>query len=203
MRALIIHTVVYVVVMALLTGAWLLTTGSSAELELVRDDPAQGVKDGFWPLLVGALWGGALVIHAAAWLTTLLPGGRRRKRKATHSHGPRPPATPPTPALSDIPVVGADLAKDAARAAIGLVESFAGRSASRPSTPASATPGRRWVVVMFTDLVDSTRLAERLGDTTWHEVLANHRQLVRGRRPPPRRGGRHPGRRVPRPLRHP
>ena len=32
---------------------------------------------------------------------------------------------------------------------------------------------------MFTDLVGSTGLAESLGDATWHEMLANHRQLVR------------------------
>ena len=71
-------------------------------------------------------------------------------------------------------------AKEAARAAIGLVESLAGRAASRPSKPSVATPGREWVVVMFTDLVDSTRLAESLGDTMWHEMLASHRELVRG-----------------------
>jgi class 3 adenylate cyclase len=33
---------------------------------------------------------------------------------------------------------------------------------------------------MFTDLVGSTGLAENLGDATWHEMLASHRQLVRG-----------------------
>jgi class 3 adenylate cyclase len=72
-----------------------------------------------------------------------------------------------------------DFGKQAAQAAIGLVESLTGRVASRPSNPATTTPGREWVAVMFTDLVGSTGLAESLGDTTWHEVLADHRALVR------------------------
>ncbi len=183
MRGLFIHTVVYAVVMLLLVGAWLLTTGSTAELELVRDDPLQGVKDGFWPLLVGAAWGGALVIHAAVWVGTLLPRSRRRGNKGGQRHHAEAPATghghrgPPAP---DAPGPRADIAKDAARAAIGLVESLAGRAASRPSKPVTPVAGRQWVVVMFTDLVESTRLAESLGDTTWHEILASHRQLVRG-----------------------
>jgi class 3 adenylate cyclase len=181
MRGLFIHTVVYAVVTSLLVGAWLLTTGSSAELELVQDDPIQGVKDGFWPLLVAAAWGGALVIHAAVWVATLLPGSRRREKTRGHHDGepPTPRQKGPGASAPMAAAPGADLAKDAARAAIGLVESLAGRAASRPSTPVTPVAGRQWVVVMFTDLVESTRLAERLGDTTWHEMLASHRQLVR------------------------
>jgi class 3 adenylate cyclase len=33
---------------------------------------------------------------------------------------------------------------------------------------------------MFTDLVSSTELAEQLGDSAWHSMLAEHRSLVRG-----------------------
>jgi class 3 adenylate cyclase len=73
----------------------------------------------------------------------------------------------------------ADLGKQAAQAAIGLVETLAGRAAHRPSKPPTMVPGRQWVAVMFTDLVGSTGLAESLGDATWHEVLAQHRQHVR------------------------
>lgn len=172
MRGLYNHAVVYAVVNALLVGVWLLTTGSTAELAEVQGDPLQAVKDGFWPLIVGVAWGGALVIHAASWVGSLLPGGRRRRRRHHEPpHHPHPPA-------SEAP--NGDLAKEAARAAIGLVESLAGRAASRPTTPIKVAPGRQWVVVMFTDLVASTELAERLGDATWHEILAHHRQLVRG-----------------------
>lgn len=172
MRGVYIHVVVYAVVNALLVGVWLLTTGSTAELADVQADPLQAVKDGFWPLIVGAAWGGVLVIHAAAWVGSLLPGGRRRERRPQDlPHHPHPPASA---------APNGELAKEAARAAIGLVESLAGRAASRPTTPIKVAPGRQWVVVMFTDLVASTELAERLGDATWHEILANHRQLVRG-----------------------
>lgn len=177
MRGLFIHTVVAAVVCALLVGAWLLTSGSTAELSDVQDDPLQAVRDGFWPLIVGAAWAGVLVIHAAAWVGSLLPGSRRHRDRARRERG-HAPHVPPVPALPGLPP-NADLAKDAARAAIGLVESLAGRAASRPSKPVTATPGRQWVVVMFTDLVGSTRLAESLGDATWHELLASHRRLVR------------------------
>jgi class 3 adenylate cyclase len=189
MRGLFIHIVVFAVVNALCVGAWLLTTGSTEELRLVQNDPLYHAQHGFWPLIVGAIWGGALVIHAAVWMGSLLPSGSKgRSRKAARHevydkpHQPRagrhrspvPPAPPATGAPPNV-----DLAKDAARAAIGLVESLAGRAASRPSKPATSTPGRQWVAVMFTDLVGSTGLAESLGDATWHEMLTTHRQLVR------------------------
>jgi len=51
-----------------------------------------------------------------------------------------------------------------------------------PHTPAivhDATPKRRWVVVMFTDICDSTSENERLGDDAWHEVLTQYRAVVR------------------------
>jgi class 3 adenylate cyclase len=183
MRGLFIHTVVFAVVNALLIGAWLLTSGSTTELSNVQADPLFAVRQGFWPLVVGAIWAGALVIHAGVWMGSLLPGSRRRRhRRIAHHDRPRAwqppqPLQPPQPPQPGQP--STDFAKDAARAAIGLVESLAGRAASRPTKPASSTPGRQWVAVMFTDLVGSTGLAESLGDTTWHEMLASHRQLVR------------------------
>jgi class 3 adenylate cyclase len=183
MRGLFIHTIVFAVVNALLVGAWLLTTGSTTELSHVQDDPLYAVQHGFWPLVVAAVWGGALVIHAGVWIGTLLPGGRRKRhykleQRARH-HRPQFPQPPQPPRPPQPGQPSTDFAKDAARAAIGLVESLAGRAASRPSTPATSTPGRQWVAVMFTDLVGSTGLAEDLGDTTWHEMLASHRQVVR------------------------
>ena len=181
MRGLFIHTVVYAVINALLVGVWLLTTGSTTELSHVQDDPLQAVKNGFWPLIVIAAWGGAIVIHLAVYLA-LLPGRghRRREREQRRHHRRLPPPVPPMPAAPGAPgAPGADFGKQAAQAAIGLVESLTGRVASRPSKPPTAAPGRQWVAVMFTDLVGSTGLAESLGDATWHEMLANHRRDVR------------------------
>jgi class 3 adenylate cyclase len=193
MRGLFIHVVVFAVVNALLVGAWLLFTGSTEELALVRDDPLYHARHGFWPLIVGSVWAGALVIHAGVWLASGLPGGKRAQRRREQRHKlykqmekrhrerhtlPPRPERPSKPSAPGAPP-NVDLAKDAARAAIGLVESLAGRAASRPSTPVTSTPGRQWVAVMFTDLVGSTGLAESLGDASWHEILASHRQLVR------------------------
>lgn len=51
-----------------------------------------------------------------------------------------------------------------------------------PASPAlarDATPTRRWLVVMFTDVCDSTALNERLGDDVWHGVLSGYRDVVR------------------------
>lgn len=39
--------------------------------------------------------------------------------------------------------------------------------------------GRVLATLLFTDLVDSTVTAERLGDVAWRELLASHYQLVR------------------------
>jgi class 3 adenylate cyclase len=198
MRGLFVHTVVYAVINALLVGVWLLTIGSTAELSNVQADPIQGIRDGFWPGIVMAVWGGALIIHAAVVVGSLLPGSKRarqrkaarrearhelvkravehdrQKRRARDQRGrpPLPPRPPDPPPMSDI-------GKHAAQAAIGLVESLTGRTASRPSKPPATVPGRQWVAVMFTDLVGSTGLAEQLGDATWHELLATHRQHVR------------------------
>jgi class 3 adenylate cyclase len=48
----------------------------------------------------------------------------------------------------------------------------------KKAAPAAAS-GRHWVAVMFTDIVDSTRLNHQLGDDTWAEVLTAHRATVR------------------------
>lgn len=51
-----------------------------------------------------------------------------------------------------------------------------------PQTPAlvhDAGPHRRWIVVMFTDICDSTAHNERLGDEVWHALLARYRDVVR------------------------
>jgi class 3 adenylate cyclase len=174
---LFVHVVFYAVINALLVGVWLLTTGSTVELSHVQDDPVLAVRNGFWPLIVMAAWGGALIIHLGIVIALLLPGGRRsRAKRDRHHHAPPVPPVPPATAR---PAANGDFGKQAAQAAIGLVETLTGKVESRPSSTAPAAPGRHWVAVMFTDLVGSTSLAERLGDSTWHEVLATHRSLVR------------------------
>jgi DNA-binding response OmpR family regulator len=45
---------------------------------------------------------------------------------------------------------------------------------------ADATPDRSLRTILVTDIVDSTRTAERLGDRAWNELLRAHEQAVRG-----------------------
>jgi class 3 adenylate cyclase len=42
-----------------------------------------------------------------------------------------------------------------------------------------ADPDRMLATVVFTDIVDSTRLASELGDRRWHRMLEQHNQVVR------------------------
>src|SRR2546423_12058833 len=86
MRGLFVHAVVYAVINALLVGVWLLTTGSTTELSHVQDDPILAIKNGFWPLIVIAAWGGALVIHASVFVRSLLPGSQRAMARRQKRH---------------------------------------------------------------------------------------------------------------------
>jgi class 3 adenylate cyclase len=38
---------------------------------------------------------------------------------------------------------------------------------------------RQLTTVLFTDIVGSTQFAAELGDTSWHELLARHHEIVR------------------------
>jgi class 3 adenylate cyclase len=51
----------------------------------------------------------------------------------------------------------------------------AGAFARAPDDP----DDRRLGSILFTDIVDSTRQLERLGDRRWHELLAEHNRLLR------------------------
>ena len=44
-------------------------------------------------------------------------------------------------------------------------------------TTAAATAGRRFAVLLFTDMVDSTELASEIGDARWRQVLDEHDAL--------------------------
>lgn len=108
-----------------------------------------GTENDFWPIWPIVTWGAAVAIHAGAVLGPDLV----RRRASENESGDR--------AASQAPVV--------------KVSSTLGTSAQ----PRSEAPGRRWVAVMFTDIVGSTSLNEALGDAEWHRLLASHRSLVR------------------------
>ena len=54
-----------------------------------------------------------------------------------------------------------------------------GRRTLPPVTRAHRRPDRYLTTVLFTDIVDSTRLASELGDRRWRELLEQHHELVR------------------------
>jgi class 3 adenylate cyclase len=173
MRGLLIHAVVFGVVNALLVAVWLVTTGSTDILNDAQADPLGAFRDGMWPLAVIVSWGGGLVIHAAVVVTSL--PARVLRRKVTPPSIPAPPANPAEPQHGHTTHVGHDVAQQAIRAAFGLVENLS----SRGGKASPQEPHRPWITAMFTDLVGSTILAERLGDAAWHKLLAEHRALVR------------------------
>ncbi|MGH2546677.1 MAG: adenylate/guanylate cyclase domain-containing protein [Actinomycetota bacterium] len=45
--------------------------------------------------------------------------------------------------------------------------------------PRGGMRGRRLVTLLFTDIVDSTRIASELGDATWRELLSRHYEAAR------------------------
>jgi class 3 adenylate cyclase len=108
-----------------------------------------GSADSFWPIWLIVTWGTALVIHAGAVVGPELVSRR--------SPGP----------------AGVD--RSTSQAPVVAVSKTVGSGAhGHPGAP-----GRRWVAVMFTDIVGSTGLNEALGDAEWHRLLASHRSLVR------------------------
>ena len=188
MVGLLSHTVVFAAVNSFLIAVWLLTTGSTDDLRAVWDDFTQADKLGFWPIWVILPWATALVIHAGtvlAWLATGGPLRRRRRRQRREAarlerHRQQPAygvvgAPSPTATIPPMPRFGAVGARPVH---------------TKPTGPAPATAEdddtdtilsrveRRWVTVMFTDIVNSTSLNEALGDDAWHAILARHRRLV-------------------------
>jgi class 3 adenylate cyclase len=68
--------------------------------------------------------------------------------------------------------------REAKRDAVGPVTPS---PSSAPSGPAPSAPpaARKWVTVMFSDIADSTKLNEELGDDEYHGVLRRVRTIVR------------------------
>ncbi len=74
------------------------------------------------------------------------------------------------------------------RKAAAASDASVASTADHPRRRASDRSARHWVAVMFTDLVDSTRLTAEVGDEAWAAELKAHRDFVRGKLD--RHGGR-------------
>ncbi|MGI8796257.1 MAG: adenylate/guanylate cyclase domain-containing protein [Acidimicrobiia bacterium] len=162
----VIHLVTYVAVCGFLVCLWAFTSGSFAEVSDIAREPDRARELGFWPIWVILAWGVAVVIHLAATIVGIPGSMRRRRRKARERHRARRPRP------------------DAAKIAAQVGEEIMARSAQALQSladkrKAPATPSRRWVSVMFTDIADSVTHAEQIGDDEWTKVISRYRTLVR------------------------
>ena len=162
-----VHLFISAAVCGLCVAVWTLTAGSPDQLRHMAQHPDQ-VKASFWPVWVILPAAAALVAHLGAVLSIGIFGRRSRRRRRR-------------------------MAREAGRAMRqGLRQAHTIRHGAPPAAAADATaaadaadapkapgPQRQWVTVMFTDIVDSTGLTERLGDDEWSRVLARYRELTR------------------------
>lgn len=184
MARLISHIIGYAAVNAFLIAVWLLTDGSISELQAIGQDPTKSMGAGFWPIWPILSWGTLVIIHAGLTLSNLASGSRsvrRRRRMARQATR-----------------TGRDIAREVG----GVIDRAAQRRADReerrgargaenaavqamPGPPVAAAPpvstsSRKWVTVLFSDIADSTKLNEDLGDEEWHRLLGRVRGIVRG-----------------------
>jgi class 3 adenylate cyclase len=146
----------------LCTAIWLLTGGgTTTQLSRIANDPTLATKYGFWPVWVYVSWGAVLVVHLGVVLGVLLFGSRRRRHR------------------KELAMKAAQAAAELAKRTAAAISEANTRHHAAPSPPAG--PTRRWVTVMFTDLANSTRLNELLGDDEWTRVLGHHREFVRAK----------------------
>ncbi len=181
LHALFVHAVVFVAVNGLLVSLWVVVAGSAEDLGEVIADPSTAREVGFWPIFVILGWGAALLIHAGVVVAgALSPSARQERREARRREQRRREIERQ---VERGRAKGEELLAKTAQAALeGAVTAV---SSLRPKSDAGAggrTPlpsGTQWVVVMFTDLSDSTGLAESMGDEAWSNVLSVHRRIVR------------------------
>jgi len=168
----VVHLFTYAAVCGFLVAFWALTTGSFHEVGEIAGDPSLARSLGFWPMWVILGWGVALVIHLGITLAAL-PGAvarrsRRRRSRRRNRHRHRQPVQ------SDAARIAAQVGEQIMARSADALQALAARRQSAPSTPS-----RQWVAVMFTDIANSTALAETLGDEEWSRVLTRYRGLVR------------------------
>lgn len=153
LRRVVSHVIIYAAVSAFLVAVWVLVGGGSYdELVAVVEQPGQAMSMGFWPVWPILVWGTVVVIHAGLAIPNALFGPKARRRRAK-----------------------------VAREIVSAIDGAHRRHGPRPNVmpPPSDGPSRRWVTVMFCDIVGSTSHNERLGDEEWHRVLAHVRGIVR------------------------
>ncbi len=155
MAVVSVHLIVYLVLNALFVALWLLLGGGTVEdLRTVIGDPTVARDLGFWPIFSIVLWGAALLIHGGIYFSFKIFGSRARKRRWQRTRR--------------------------------FVREMRRNEREKQRDGGGDTPGERrratdreWVVVMFTDIVNSTPLAQALGDEAFRSMITAHRTLVR------------------------
>jgi class 3 adenylate cyclase len=164
-QALVIQLFASVAVSGFCIAAWALTTGTFEEAGRALRNPSLTNQLDFWPMWVILVCAAALVVHLGVVVARLFSERAvRRRRKAAQKT--------------------AQQVADGAAALLGALTARTRRSKrpkpeQQPAPAAPEEPARRWVTVMFVDIVESTRLAEELGDEEWTQILARYRELVR------------------------
>ncbi|MGH7858977.1 MAG: adenylate/guanylate cyclase domain-containing protein [Candidatus Binatia bacterium] len=189
MRRLVTHVIWYAAVNAFFVAVWVLTSGSLSGLEAVRQDPTTAVSAGFWPVWPILGWGLGVVIHLGVALPNALFGNRavrRRRRLAKEA------ARTSSELLRDAGSAGAGIVREVGSAIDKVQERRVQRRADLAKLRGDhvdrklhgegerpRAPERRWVTVLFSDITDSTKLTETLGDEEWHRVLGRVRTIIR------------------------
>jgi class 3 adenylate cyclase len=159
-QGFIVHLFAAVAVCGFLVFTWALTSGSFGQLSELAQDPTLARKLGFWPIWVILAAAATLTVHLGVVVAGLF-GRRSRKRRRRAARRAARAGTQ----------VGETLAM--------MLRSLAERRSERRRQPATQGPVKRWVAVMFSDIVDSTRLAEEIGDEEWSRVVGRYREFVR------------------------
>jgi class 3 adenylate cyclase len=153
-----VHVVVYLVLNGLFVALWLLLgDGTVDDLRTVISNPTLARTEGFWPVWTIVVWGAILLIHAGVYWSFKLFGSRARKRRWQRTRR---------------------FVREMRRHERARGPRRGDGSASVDADRRRATD-REWVTVMFTDIVNSTPLAEALGDESFRSMITSHRALVR------------------------
>lgn len=124
-----------------------------------RQGPDLARSLGFWPIWVILAAAAALTAHLGVVVAGVFGHRARRRRRRAAQRTAKAGAQ-----------IGSALAD--------VLRSLAERRRERKE-PAPPGPVKRWVAVMFSDIVDSTRLAEEVGDEEWTSVVGRYREFVR------------------------
>ena len=159
MQRFVVHLFISVAVCGFVVATWALTSGSFAELSDIAENPTLARKLGFWPVWVILATAAVLVVDLGFVVPGFFGGRGRKRRRRREVERAKRAGTQVGDALADV------------------LRSLASRQRERKAS--TQGPVKRWVAVMFSDIVDSTRLAEEVGDDEWTGVVSRYREFVR------------------------